>query len=217
MSTFNLSNCSMAKLWQSPILEESFALIDAEFGAHDFTPEQYAVVRRVIHSTADFEFKQLVSFGSGAIAAALTHLTQGGPIIVDVTMLRQGVVSMVERTFQNPLLTAVTVGDPPESGRTRTETGLLRCLREYPEALVVVGNAPTALIALCDRIQSAPALATPALVIGAPVGFVAVEASKQRLAQTSVPQIRVEGRKGGSPAAAAILNALLVLAWEQQS
>ncbi|WOD40524.1 precorrin-8X methylmutase [Nodosilinea sp. E11] len=204
----------MAKLWQSPILEESFALIDQEFGAHSFTPAEYAVVRRVIHSTGDFEFKQLVTFGEGAIAAAIQHLAKGGPIIVDVTMVRQGVVGLVERTFQNPLLTAVTVGDPAEPGRTRTETGLLRCLEQYPEALVVIGNAPTALMALCDRIDAGTV--HPSLVIGAPVGFVAVTASKQRLAQTAVPQIRVEGRKGGSPVAAAMLNALLVLAWEQQ-
>ncbi|MBE9155893.1 precorrin-8X methylmutase [Nodosilinea sp. LEGE 06152] len=204
----------MAELVQSPILEESFALIDQEFGAHRFTPAEYAVVRRMIHSTADFEFKDLVVFGEGAIAAALQHLSTAGPIIVDVTMVRQGVVGMVERTFQNPLLTAVAVGEPAESGRTRTETGLLRCLEQYPNALVVIGNAPTALMALCDRIDIGQA--QPALVIGAPVGFVAVEASKQRLAQTAVPQIRVDGRKGGSAVAAAMLNALLVLAWEQQ-
>jgi precorrin-8X/cobalt-precorrin-8 methylmutase len=204
----------MAELVQNPILEESFGLIDGEFGSHSFTPAEYAVVRRVIHSTADFEFKHLVTFTDGAIAAALQHLATGGPIIVDVTMVRQGVVGMVERTFQNPLLTAVTVGEPPEAGRTRTETGLLRCLDQHPEALVVIGNAPTALMALCDRIETHTA--RPALVIGAPVGFVAVEASKLRLAQTPVPQIRVEGRKGGSPVAAAILNALLVLAWAQQ-
>ncbi|WP_017301056.1 precorrin-8X methylmutase [Nodosilinea nodulosa] len=204
----------MAKLVQSPILEESFALIDQEFGTHSLTPTEYAVVRRVIHSTADFEFKDLVCFAGGAIDAALQHLSRRGPIIVDVTMVRQGVVGMVERTFQNPLLTAVTVGDPAAAGRTRTETGLVRYVEEYPNALVVVGNAPTALMALCDRIESGQV--RPAVVIGAPVGFVAVEDSKRRLAQASVPQIRVEGRKGGSAVAAAILNALLVLAWEQQ-
>ncbi|MBD2112205.1 MULTISPECIES: precorrin-8X methylmutase [Cyanophyceae] len=204
----------MAQLWQSPILEESFALIDREVGEHGFTPAEYAVVRRVIHSTADFDFKELVRFSEGAIATATHHLSNGGPIIVDVTMVRQGVAGMIERTFQNPLLTAVTLGDSPENGRTRTEAGLLRCLEEHPKALVAIGNAPTALMALCDRIVSDQA--HPALVIGAPVGFIAVEDSKQRLAQTSVPQIRVEGRKGGSPVAAAILNALLVLAWEQQ-
>jgi len=80
--------------------------------------------------------------------------------------------------------------------------------------VVVIGNAPTALMALCEEMEAGRV--RPALVIGAPVGFVAVEDSKQRLAQVAVPQIRVEGRKGGSPVAAAILNALLVLAWEQQ-
>lgn len=212
----------MAKVWQSPILEESFGLIDAEFGPHGFTPEEYAVVRRVIHSTADFEFKDLVRFDHGAISAGLTALTQGAPIVVDVTMVRQGVVGLVERTFKNPLWTAVSEGDPPQPGRTRTETGLLRCLNQVsdptsgqtPGAVVVIGNAPTALMALCEEMEAGRV--RPALVIGAPVGFVAVEDSKQRLAQVAVPQIRVEGRKGGSPVAAAILNALLVLAWEQQ-
>ncbi|MBD2424373.1 precorrin-8X methylmutase [Phormidium sp. FACHB-1136] len=220
----------MAKLWQSPILEESFGLIDAEFGPHAFSPEEYAVVRRVIHSTADFEFKDLVRFDHGAISAGLTALTQGAPIVVDVTMVRQGVVGLVERTFKNPLWTAVSEGDSPQPGRTRTETGLLRCLEKVsgstpgpnsgltssstPGAVVVIGNAPTALMALCEEMEAGRV--QPALVIGAPVGFVAVEASKQRLAQVAVPQIRVEGRKGGSSVAAAILNALLVLAWEQQ-
>jgi precorrin-8X/cobalt-precorrin-8 methylmutase len=216
----------MAKMWQSPILEESFGLIDAEFGPHGFTAEEYAVVRRVIHSTADFEFKDLVRFDHGAISAGLAALAQGAPIVVDVTMVRQGVVGLVERTFNNPLWTAVSEGDPPAPGRTRTETGLLRCLEKlshpgssshsasHPGAVVVTGNAPTALIALCTEMEAGRV--KPALVIGAPVGFVAVEASKQRLAQVVVPQIRVEGRKGGSPVAAAILNALLVLAWEQQ-
>jgi precorrin-8X/cobalt-precorrin-8 methylmutase len=220
----------MAKLWQSPILEESFGLIDAEFGPHTFSTEEYAVVRRVIHSTADFEFKDLVRFDHGAISAGLTALTQGAPIVVDVTMVRQGVVGLVERTFKNPLWTAVSEGDPPQPGRTRTETGLLRCLEKVsgstpgpnsgltssstPGAVVVIGNAPTALMALCAEMEAGRV--RPALVIGAPVGFVAVEDSKRRLAQVAVPQIRVEGRKGGSSVAAAILNALLVLAWEQQ-
>jgi precorrin-8X/cobalt-precorrin-8 methylmutase len=204
----------MPKLVQSPILEESFALIDQEFGPHAFSPAEYAVVRRVIHSTADFEFKHLIKFGPGAIAAGVTVLSQGCPILVDVTMVRQGVVGLVQRTFQNPLITAVTAGDFPEAGRTRTETGLLRCLATWPEAIVVIGNAPTALLSLCNQIEAG--IARPALVIGAPVGFVAVETSKQRLAHLAVPQIRVEGRKGGSAVATAILNALLVLAWEQQ-
>ena len=204
----------MPKLSQSPILEESFTIIDREIGSHSLSPEVYAVVRRVIHSTGDFDYLHLVQCQAGAIAAGLRALSHGQPILVDVTMVRQGIIGMVQRTFDNEILTAVTAGENPLPGRTRTETGLLRCLAQAPEAIVVIGNAPTALLALCEAVTAGRA--NPALVIGAPVGFVAVERSKQQLAQLPLSQIRVEGRKGGSAVAAAIVNALLVLAWEQQ-
>ncbi|XGB42482.1 MAG: precorrin-8X methylmutase [Nodosilinea sp. LVE1205-7] len=204
----------MAPLVESPIVEESFTLIDREFGPHTLTPAEYAVVRRVIHSTADFDFKHLVRFSPGAIAAGLAAIRAGCPILVDVTMVRQGIAGMVQRTFQNSLVTAVTLVETAAPGRTRTETGLLQGLAQVPGAIVVIGNAPTALLSLCDQIEAGTAW--PALVVGAPVGFVAVEAAKQRLAQQPIPQIRVEGRKGGSAVAAAIVNALLVMACHQR-
>jgi len=89
-----------------------------------------------------------------------------------------------------------------------------RCLAQHPAGIYAVGNAPTALLALCERLAANEA--QPALVVGAPVGFVSVVEAKHALAQANVAQIRVEGRKGGSPVAAAILNALLGLAWTQQ-
>ena len=204
----------MPPLAQHPILDQSFAVIDQEIGPHAFSPEVYAVVRRVIHSTADFEFKRLLWFQQDAIESGIAALQSGCPIVVDVSMVRQGIASMVQRTFKNPILTAIDAAPTAESGRTRTETGLLRCWQQAPEAIYVIGNAPTALIALCDAM--AHTAAQPALVIGAPVGFIAVEDSKARLSETAVPQIGVAGRKGGSAVAAAILNALLVLAWERQ-
>lgn len=195
-----------------PIMEQSFAVIDAEIGEHQFTTDQYAIARRVIHSTADFEFAQLIRFSENAIASGITALQQGVPIITDVGMVKQGVAGMVAKTFGNPLIAAVELAPVALPGKTRTETGLMQCFEQFPGAIFVIGNAPTALLALCTQLSSAPI--QPALVIGAPVGFIAVLESKAALAQTSVPQIRVEGRKGGSPAAAAILNALMVLAWE---
>jgi precorrin-8X/cobalt-precorrin-8 methylmutase len=87
---------------------------------------------------------------------------------------------------------------------------MIKVARCYPEAIFVVGNAPTALLALVEEIRAQRV--RPSLVIGVPVGFVAVEEAKQALAQIEVPQIRVEGRKGGSPVAAAIVNALLLAA-----
>ena len=204
----------MPALQQHPILQQSFAVIDQEIGAHPFSPEEYAILRRIIHSTADFEFKHLLRFSPDAIASAIAALRRRIPIITDVGMVKQGIQSMVARTFNNPILTAVDQAETALPGKTRTETGLLACWRQYPEAIYVIGNAPTALLALCDRLQSASP--QPALVIGAPVGFISVVDSKQALANTPVPQIRVEGRKGGSSVAAAILNALLVLAWERE-
>ena len=204
----------MPTLYQHPILQQSFAVIDQEIGDHQFSPEEYAILRRVIHSTADFEFKHLVRFSPDAIASAIAALPQQIPIITDVSMVKQGISTMVARTFNNPIFSAVEQVEAALPGKTLTATGMLACWRRYPEAIYVIGNAPTALLALCDRLQSLPPL--PALVIGAPVGFISVMESKQALANTSVPQIRVEGRKGGSSVAAAILNALLVLAWEKE-
>jgi len=195
-----------------PILEQSFAVIDQEIGAHSLGPAEYAIARRVIHSTADFEFKNLLRFSPGAIEGAIAALRQGTPIVTDVSMVKQGIQTLVKQTFQNPIISAVAQVETAAPGATRTETGLFQCLTQYPQAVYVIGNAPTALLALCRQV---PAIAQPAVVIGAPVGFIAVEEAKRALAATPVPQIRVEGRKGGSPVAAAILNALLVLAWEQ--
>jgi len=192
-------------------MQQSFAVIDREIGEHPFSDQEYAIVRRVIHSTADFEFKTLIQFSPGAIEGAIAALRQQVPIITDVGMVRQGIVGMVAQTFGNPLICAIEQATEALPGKTRTETGLLQCFAEFPEAIYAIGNAPTALLALCAQL---PAPAQPTLIIGAPVGFISVIESKAALAQTPVPQIRVEGRKGGSPVAAAIVNALLSLAWE---
>jgi precorrin-8X/cobalt-precorrin-8 methylmutase len=195
-----------------PIVEQSFAVIDREIGPHSFNPAEYAIARRVIHSTADFEFKDLLRFSDGAIAGVIAALQRQSPIVVDVSMVRQGIATMVAKTFCNPIVTAVEAAGVALPGKTRTETGILRCCEQYPDAIYAIGNAPTALLALCHATQTTKT--QPALVIGAPVGFIAVLEAKAALAQTTLPQIRVEGRKGGSAVAAAIVNALLVLAWE---
>ncbi|MBD2743345.1 cobalt-precorrin-8X methylmutase [Coleofasciculus sp. FACHB-1120] len=197
-----------------PILQQSFALIDREIGEHSFNTSEYAIVRRAIHSTADFEFAQLIRFSEGAIESAIAALRRRVPIVTDVGMVKQGVAGMVAQTFDNPLIAAVEQASVALPGKTRTETGLLKCWQEFPEAIYAIGNAPTALLALCAELPSATI--QPALVIGAPVGFISVVESKAVLEKTPVPQIRIEGRKGGSPITAAIMNALLLLAWEAE-
>ena len=193
-----------------PIVEQSFAIIDGEVGSHQLNPAEYAIAQRVIHATADFEYLQLLRFSPDAINSGITAIKSGVPIITDVTMVKQGIRSLVARTFNNPIIAAIDLAPTADPRRTRTETGLLKCCSQYPEAIYVIGNAPTALLALCEQISHAKT--TPSLVIGVPVGFVSVIESKQALAQLNVPQIAIKGRKGGSPAAASILNALLILA-----
>ncbi|MEM9163953.1 MAG: precorrin-8X methylmutase [Cyanobacteria bacterium P01_F01_bin.4] len=197
-----------------PIVYQSFAVIDQEIGAHGFSPEAYAVVQRVIHATADFEFKDLLHLSEDAIAAAIAALQTGCPIVTDVGMVAQGIRRIVGETCKNPVIAAIDQAPKsPPSGQTRTESGLLRCAQQYPQALFVIGNAPTALLALCRQV--AQGTVHPSLVVGAPVGFINVLESKQALSDLAVPRIWVAGRKGGSGVAAAIVNALVILAWER--
>ena len=137
-----------------PIVQQSFAVIDQEIGQHRFSPDEYEVVRRVIHSTADFEFTRLVQFSDLAIARIVQALQQGTPIVTDVGMVALGIRSMVRQTFQNDVISAVSQVSEALPGCTLTETGMLRCWQDYPDAVYVIGNAPTALLALCRQIRT---------------------------------------------------------------
>lgn len=207
-------------------------MIDQEIGAHPWMPDEYAIVRRAIHSTADFELSQLFSFSPGAIASGCAALRSGMPVIVDVRMVLAGVTTALHQT-RSPLYCALDYAPsveasefvasrdggpndhPPKptahpSGTTRTAAGMTAICLQHPRSIVVVGNAPTALLALLDLVQQGKI--HPALVVGVPVGFVAVEDSKQALQASPLPYITVQGRKGGSPVAAAVVNALVELA-----
>ena len=190
-----------------PITAESFAIIDGEIGQHHWSPEEYAIVRRAIHATADFEFNHLLQFSPHAIAAGIQAIQRNAPVIVDVRMVAVAVRSTLKQAGLADPLCAL---DYEGSGSTRTAAGMKAVARQHPEAVIVVGNAPTALLALVELIQQE--LIQPSCVIGVPVGFVAVEAAKIALSKLPTNQILVRGRKGGSPVAAAILNALVHLA-----
>ncbi|HEY9704625.1 MAG TPA: precorrin-8X methylmutase, partial [Allocoleopsis sp.] len=94
------------KIPQHPILEQSFKIIDQEIGDHNFNANEYAILRRVIHSTADFELAKFIKFSPDAIQSGIKALRQGVPIITDVNMVKQGVISLVEKSFNNPLMSA---------------------------------------------------------------------------------------------------------------
>ncbi|MBE9242782.1 cobalt-precorrin-8X methylmutase [Synechocystis salina] len=212
---------------EHPILLASFAHIDRTVGLHNLSPQEYAIARRVIHSTADFDFLHLLRFApdlakaefdpdlpeNQVIANGEKSLRQGQTIVVDVNMVKQGIQGLVQRTFNNPIQTAIDFAPTATPGKTRTETGMDHCITQFPEAIYVIGNAPTALLTLCQAI--AVGEARPALVIGVPVGFIGVLEAKKTLSTLPCPQIRVEGNKGGSPVAAGIVNALLMLACQE--
>ncbi len=208
-----------------PITAASFEIIDTQVGilkqerpdwqGIHYSPSEYAVVRRAIHSTADFELYTLCRFSSDAVERGIQALRQRVPVIVDVRMVKVGVQTQLDRAGI-PLYCAIEAAaatTPLAPNQTRTALGMQHQLQCHPNALVVVGNAPTALEAVVKLIQTQEA--DPCLVIGVPVGFVGVVAAKQALAALSVPQIRVEGARGGSPVAAGMVNALVALSQEQ--
>ena len=193
-----------------PITAASFKIIDREIGPHPWSPPEYAIVRRAIHSTADFELNHRFRFGPGAISAGIAAIKECVPVIVDVRMVAAGVSSAIARCG-SPLHCAIATAPPtPPEGMTRTAAGMRSLAIAHPRSMFVVGNAPTALLELVTLVKEHRI--DPALIVGVPVGFVAVEESKAALAQLDRPHIVVEGRKGGSSIAAAIVNALVNLA-----
>jgi precorrin-8X/cobalt-precorrin-8 methylmutase len=192
---------------------ESFRIIDVEVGAHGFDAGQWPVVRRVVHTTADFDFIRQTSFSAGAVPAALAALRHGPQVYCDTRMVMAG----VNRARLTALGGSICchVDDPviakaaAAEGVTRSTLALRRAVAEGC-TIYLIGNAPTALFELV-RLAAAGEV-NPALVVGVPVGFVGAVEAKEALRQSDLPHIVCSGRKGGSPVAAAIMNALLILA-----
>lgn len=180
-------------------------------------PEQEAVVKRVIHTTADFDFAQTLRFSEHAVAQGVAALKAGTNIVTDTNMARSGVSRPSLTKLGGQVFCYMADEDvaraAKENGTTRAVAAMEKMAREQPGAILAVGNAPTALLELAQLIEGG---LRPALVIAAPVGFVNVVESKERIWQVclahQVPVIAAMGRKGGSGVAAAICNALLYTA-----
>jgi precorrin-8X/cobalt-precorrin-8 methylmutase len=195
------------------IQRESFRIIEAEVGPHHLSPEQWLVTRRVIHTTGDFEYAQLLRFHPAAFAAATAAIGAGEDILTDVQMVRMGIQPLAARRHGLQVrchLGDVAIGEAIKAqASTRTARGILQGLAAGRVGMCVIGNAPTAVRALLAALQETD-VEPPRLIIGVPVGFVDAAESKRALANTeTVPWITCEGRKGGSTVAAAIVNALL--------
>ena len=204
------------------IEHDSFAIIDAEAGQHDYTAEQWPLVRRMIHANADFEFNGLTAFHPNAMQAGLAAVLKGGtPIVADVEMICVGLSKPRLKHFGMTRHHYISDDDVIEQAKAEETTRAVQAMRKAHRlgllegAIVGIGNAPTALIELVRLIREEGA--RPALVIGMPVGFVSAAESKALLMTLDeVPWVAIHGRKGGSTLVVAALHALLGLAEARQ-
>ena len=198
------------------IERSSFQIIDQEAGIHHFTAEQWSIVRRIIHTTADFEFKEMIRFHPDAISAGIESIRNGKMIITDTNMARVGIRKKEVETYGGRV--KCYINDPlihekaALTGGTRAKAAVDMAISEMKDGIYVVGNAPTALLRLIELIGEKKA--QPALVIGLPVGFVNAAESKAALVEMDTPYITNVGRKGGSNVAASVVNALAIMAVE---
>ena len=197
------------------IEDESMQIIENEIGSHPYNEREWPIVRRIIHSTADFDFARdnKIIFHKNAVQSGLNALANRCSIVIDVN----GIVGLLNK--QNPKdysnNVVCNISEPSimkaasEAGKTRAQMSMRMAKEDMNGGIVVIGNAPTALLEVMKMIREG--ITKPALVIGIPVGFVSAVESKEELAQMNIPFITNQGRKGGSPCASAIVNALYKL------
>ncbi|MFB5646445.1 MAG: precorrin-8X methylmutase [Nitrosopumilaceae archaeon] len=197
------------------IEDASMQIIENEIGLHNYNKKEWPIVRRVIHSTADFDFARnnSIVFHNDAIESGLNALKSGCSIIADVN----GVVGLINKQhakeFKNNIICKISDPDvnlqAKRENKTKSQMSMRIASSNIDGGIVVIGNAPTALLEVIQMIKEN--VVKPALVIGMPVGFISAAESKDELTKVDVPFITNKGRKGGSPSAAAIINALYKL------
>lgn len=200
------------------IEHDSFAVIDREAGPHNYAPEQWPVVRRMIHANADFDFNGLTEFHPQAVSAGLAAiLSRGARVVADVEMICVGLSAPRLAHFGISTHQFISDTDVIELAQAQGTTRAVQAMRKAHRlglldgAIIGIGNAPTALIEVVRLIREEGA--RPALVVGMPVGFVSAAESKDLMAlQTDVPWVVIRGRKGGSTLVVAAIHALLGMA-----
>ena len=193
------------------IEKRSFEIITQELGDRQFPEEIAPVVKRVIHTTADFDYADNLMFSPHAVRQALQAIQDGAHIVTDTNMAKSGINKKILAKFGGEVHCFVAEPDvaaeAKQRGVTRSTVSMERAAKLHVPLIFAIGNAPTALIQL-EKMIAAGQL-HPELIVGVPVGFVNVVESKERIMQAGVPYIVARGRKGGSNVAASIINALL--------
>ncbi len=198
------------------IEDASMKMIEEEVGPHQFNGKEWLVVRRIIHSTADFDFadKNRLIFHKDAIQSGMKALKAGCSIVVDVNGVIGGMNKQNPKDFGNNIVCNISKPEiaklAEKEGKTRSQVSMRAAISDIDGGVVAVGNAPTALQEIIQMVKEG--VVKPALIIGIPVGFICAAESKQELAKLQkVPFITNVGRKGGSSSVSAVINAIFKL------
>jgi len=198
------------------IEDASMQMIEDEIGSHPYDEKEWPIVRRIIHSTADFDFadKNKIIFHKDAIESGMKALKNGCSIVVDVNGVIGGLNKQNPKDFGNDIVCNISKPEimelAKEEGKTRSQVSMRAAKSDIDGGIVAIGNAPTALQEVIKMVKEG--IVKPALIIGIPVGFICAAESKEELSKLDeAPFITNLGRKGGSPSASAIINAIFKL------
>lgn len=195
------------------IESRSFEIIGEELGDKKLLPGTELIVKRCIHTSADFDYAENLCFSDHAVELALQALQQGASIITDTQMAKAGINKKVLSRYGGNVYCFMSDEDVAEAARkngtTRATASMDKAAKMDQKLIFAIGNAPTALVRLYELMQEG--ILKPELIIGVPVGFVNVVQSKELIMESDVPYIVAKGRKGGSNIAACICNALLYM------
>lgn len=220
MTTINSQTEQLTQAGQQ-IEHDSFAIVDSEVGQHNYRADEWQVVRRMIHATADFEFNGLTEFSQNAVEAGIAAILNSAPIVADVEMICVGLSQPRLAHFGMSANQFISDDDVITTAKAVNSTRAVQAMRKAHRlgllngGIVAVGNAPTALLEVLRLIEEENV--KPALIVGMPVGFVSAAESKDALSKLqNVPWIITRSRKGGSTLVVAAIHALLSLAESQQ-
>ncbi|GGK23499.1 precorrin-8X methylmutase [Caldalkalibacillus thermarum] len=196
------------------IESKSFEIIREEFGDHDYSEAEFAVVQRIVHASADFELGKSLVFHPQAVEAGVRAIRQGRPVVADVQMVQVGINKPRLEKYGSSVHVYISDPDVAEEAKrhnvTRAIMAMRKAVKEAEGGIFAIGNAPTALLELIRLVKAGEA--KPGLIVGLPVGFVSAAESKAELAKLDIPYITNIGRKGGSTVTVAAVNALSLLA-----
>ena len=194
------------------IEKRSFEIITEILGNRVLDPENEAVIKRVIHTTADFDFADTLVFSEHAVSMGIAALQSGCDIVTDTQMAKAGINKQILKSLGGEVHCFMSDPDVAEEAKSRGVTRAMVSMEKAStlpkQCIYAIGNAPTALFVLRELLEKGQ-LANAALIIAVPVGFVNVVESKELIIASDVPHIAARGRKGGSSVAAAICNAML--------